>query len=94
MLALAHLTSIFSPLLGEILSNKALLSLVSEVFRTQFFGELPETSSKERSHSFFSHVLFFGLKHKTVLFLFFVSFIIQKRCVQKPFFDNETVSYL
>ena len=34
---------------GEMLANKVLLSLVSDVFRTQFFGELPE-SSKERYH--------------------------------------------
>ena len=33
--------------LGEIMASKLLLGLVSEVFKAQFFGKLPE-SSKER----------------------------------------------
>ena len=33
--------------LGELKANKLLLGLVSEVFKAQFFGKLPE-SSKER----------------------------------------------
>jgi hypothetical protein len=32
---------------GEIQSNQVLLALVSEVFRTQFFAELPEKSTEE-----------------------------------------------
>jgi hypothetical protein len=45
-------------LAGEIQSNKVLLGLVSEVFRTQFFGELPEKSTEEWISSLFLNPVF------------------------------------
>ena len=46
MSVLFHFFTSVSTYRGEIKANKVLLSLVSEVFLAQFFGELPEKSEE------------------------------------------------
>jgi BTB/POZ domain len=36
--------------IGEILANKVLLSLASEVFRVQFFGKMQQTHTVRKMH--------------------------------------------